>query len=326
MEFKPLLNVLKCNHCQTEEILDPPEEKPELDTIVEDKKQVECHQCSTRFSAPLLTISCRCPTCDAHLVTKPTLEEKPEYIQNFSVSRKDAQAQFDKWIDDSFEFGKHPPEVNLNDLKKKLRGVYLPFWHFNATVISHYRGEDRYLGWTKSEGYTPMSTSYSGSVKGVFSNMPALGADNISSKLIEDLGEWEFSEVGLKKFNLKKLLGFEAEEFSINPEEAYSSIKNEIEEAMSQYCYEDLEGQGDAGDCIMVVTDIDSTYQDEYYDYVLLPLWIAEFEIKGENYYFAINGSTGKVAKKSYSGNLGWGCLLTLAVAIGGAAYYFLYL
>ena len=103
---------------------------------------VKCNNCgATTTLKPNLT-SDNCAFCDSPLVIKEGSTStiiKPKYVLPFQIDDKKAHAIFNNWIN-SLWFAP-------NDLKKyvslneKLKGMYTPYWTFDANTNTDYNGE-----------------------------------------------------------------------------------------------------------------------------------------------------------------------------------------
>ncbi len=180
MDFDPATGGLSCPYCgHKEKIALKGESGPAEELALEDaektgncdwgaaKKTVICKACGAESVYDALEISAECPFCGSNQVMEASDQNTlaPGGVVPFQVSDKQASDLFKNWIRRKW----FCPKLAKESAKAKhFKGIYLPFWTFDAMTTSSYRGEfgrDRVK--KKSNGETRVETTWH-PVKGSF--------------------------------------------------------------------------------------------------------------------------------------------------------------
>ena len=154
MDFDPKTGGLSCPYCgHTEEI---PVQNEESTSAVElaledadkvencdwgaEKKTVLCKACGAESVYDALEIASVCPFCGSNQVMEASDQKTmaPGGVVPFKVSAKQASELFQNWIKKKW----FCPKLAKESAKaKSFKGIYLPYWTFDAQTDSRYEGE-----------------------------------------------------------------------------------------------------------------------------------------------------------------------------------------
>jgi len=311
VEFDARLQKMKCPYCDTEY---DPEVFREFDDALneqtvksdnftwnedfqnefseEEKKGMRsyiCNTCSGEIITDDTTAATGCPYCGNPVVMKEHFAGllKPDYVIPFKFDKKQAMDAYKKHIT-----GKKllPPVFKDKNHIDEIKGIYVPFWLFDASVT----GSARYKAtavrhWSDANNnYTEtrhFSVLRSGAMD--FSKIPVDGSEKMADELMESVEPFYFSDA--VDFSTAYLSGFFADKYDV-------SVKNSIiraNERIKQSTTETLRGTVGG---YTSVTPIDSNVNmtSGSHKYALYPVWILNTTFEGEKYTFAMNGQTGK--------------------------------
>lgn len=260
---------------------------------------VHCQNCGCEITFDETEVATTCPMCSSTQVA--TVKQlggiPPEGIIPFKIDKAEAGQKFRKWVKSRW--------FAPNDFKKKytgdgsLKGMYLPFWTFDTTAITFYRGrggKDRIT--QDNEGKTVTETDWynvSGVVTSNFDDVQVC-----ASKKEKDInGILPFNTIeNTKPYAPSYLSGFHAELYTIKADTAFDSAKKIMEDSLRLLADEDIRLSYDHAE----VSSLDSTYTNVTYKHLLLPVWGSAFGYRGKTYNYIVNGETGKVeGQRPYS-------------------------
>ena len=249
-----------------------------------------CNSCGGEIVGDETLAATSCPYCDNPVVMKGQFAGalKPDLVIPFKKDKKAAIEGLKK----HYEGKRLLPKVFKDENHiKEIKGVYVPFWLFDAEVQADvcYRAT-RVNRWSDSQ-YRYTETSYfavnrAGMV--AFDKVPVDGSTKMDDTLMESVEPFNINEA--VDFQTAYLAGYLADKYDVTAEEsilrANERIKASTEEAFRE-----------------TVTGFD-TVTPEYTQisltngkakYALYPVWILNTKWKGKQYTFAMNGQTGKV-------------------------------
>ncbi len=343
LEFNPGTQSLKCPFCGT--VNENPDTIPEVHEELdfhgalekfrnsEDTVEVQiekCPACGAEVTLEANATTAKCDFCGTSIVAggKSHKAMKPQYLLPFKVSGDDAKKTFRQWI--------MKRKFAPNDLKKHarmtepLKGIYYPFWTFDADTRSRYSGErgihyTRQVERTDSEGkrYTDTVTetrwtSVRGTVKRFFDDVLIAASRTLKNKLTGRLDEWNLKE--MVRYDEKYLKGFKAESYSVDLEEGFNLAK----EVMNEQIRSDI--RRDIGGDEQRIRSIDTDYSDITFKYILLPIWVVMYKFKDKYYQVLVNGSTGEIEGERPFSIAKIAALVAAVLAAGGIAYLIYYL
>jgi hypothetical protein len=318
---------LKCPHCGFEQKI--PQTREEIrefalqEQLVRPRRQapavetrtVRCDRCSATFQVGESTLSSACGFCGSPVSVAPeTMADRvpPEGVMPFKLTQPQAVERFRAWVRGLW-FA--PNALKREAAAEKIRGVYRPYWTFDAFTVNHFWGErgDYYYvevgsGQNRRQERRVRWTHVSGQFTRFFDDVLI----NAGSRA--DTFETAFTTQQCKPFSAEFLSGFQAETYTMEPEDGWKQAKEKMAAALYSDARDRVGGdtQRDVG--------VDTAYSQMTFKLVLLPLYLGAFEFRGKRYQIQINGETGQV-----EGNRPWSVWKILfAVLLGLAALVFL--
>lgn len=322
MRFDPLSGQLTCDHCGASEALDTthasaPKEidlaatlsartglnGADAETI--DTRVSECPNCGARTEFDPDIHATECPFCATPVVTGTGTHRqiKPRGLLPFALSEKQAHDAMDDWLGKLW----FAPS-GLKDYARKgrkLDGIYIPYWTFDAQTASDYRGErgdDYYVtrtvqrnGETKTvrERRTRWRPAR-GRVSRFFDDVLVLASHALPRKYTSGLEPWDLS--ALEPYLPDYLAGFRAEAYTVEIEEGFTRAREHMDRVILRDVKFDIGGDRQR------VHDVETEMSALTYKHILLPVWVAAYKYRGKSYRFIVNGRTGRVqGERPYS-------------------------
>src|SRR5512147_2070525 len=273
-----------------------------------EKRQVKCQSCN---AISVLDPARQAQTCEfcglAQLV--PYAEEKPgfrpESVLPFQVSEPQARERIRAW------FGKlwlAPNRLRKSALTDTVRGVYLPYWTFDAQVEADWTAEAGHYYYT-TESYVENGQTRTRQVQHV-RWVPAAG--HVSHFFDDDLvcasigvhpalvrGIEPFPTGELKAYDPVYVAGWVVERYQIDLKAAAERARAAMQAKLEALC-----GQQVPGDTYRNLS-VRADWSGQTYKHILAPAWLLSYDYGRRAFQCAINGVTGAVAgeyPKSSSG------------------------
>ena len=301
LTYRPDTGGFGCDYCgssYTEE---------QLNELLKSRKIIDEQRESAAFDGHALVYTC--PNCGAEVVTDDTTAATfcfychnpvilkgrlsggmaPDKVIPFSIPKEKVKEQLISWcrskkyIDDGFF---------SNMQLEKLTGVYFPFWlvegDIKATVTAKASSVRVWtVGNTEYTETSVYALTRGGEVKLGEITLRALSRED--AELLNGVYPYDMS--GLKDFNMSFLSGFMAEQRDLERGAVEPQANSIIRSTAQRQLEGTLSGYGSVSGKSMAVEGESSQWK-----YALMPAWMMTYRYKGELYYFAMNGQTGKIA------------------------------
>ncbi len=232
---------------------------------------------------------------------------RPQGVLPFKVTRADALGRFRTWLAGLW--------FRPNDLRRRaqldsVRGVYVPFWTFDAATFSHWRaeaGHRRGSGKKSRIEWRPAS----GTLQHFFDDLPVPASRGLDHDLALRLEPFPTAE--LVPYDPQYLAGFLAEEYGTDLAAAHAIARERMIATLETACRAEVPGEL----CRNLV--VETSWSGLAYKSGLLPVWIAAYLYRGKPFQFVVNGVTGLAA-----GTAPWSAAkIVLAVLAAGLVLLF---
>lgn len=303
MDYDPKTGGLHCPYCDyTRQIgEDSTAKELEFDSAIHKencdwgvkKKVVICKACGAQSIYDELQIAGECPYCGSNQV----MEEKgadtmaPGGVVPFAIAAKEAAVRFSAWIRRKLFC---PRAAKISAKPKAFKGVYLPYWTFDAHTVSQYTGE---YGIERTErdrdGKTRVVTDWY-SCKGTYrediDDELVLGSERYSPSLMHKVEPFQTAQN--KSYRPEYVAGFIAERYSVGLKEAWEKAKALIAKKLRANIENRIRSEHHADHAR--VSNMKTSYSAVTYKYLLLPVWLSSYQYRGKVYHFMVNGQSGK--------------------------------
>jgi DNA-directed RNA polymerase subunit RPC12/RpoP len=314
LDFAPGTSVLKCPYCGFESKIEESQAVvSELDyqsyfaqageeLCSHEAERVRCDQCGAETTVPPDTAAQICPFCGANMVFSGKVSRliKPEGLLPFKISRKDAFADFRRWIQKLwFAPGKLKQYAQSEG---KLAGVYIPFWTYDSDTTTDYAGErgdyyyttERYT--TTENGQTVTRTRQvrhtrwtpaRGTVANSFDDILILASKSLPRKYADRLEPWDLQN--LIPYADEYLSGFRAETYQVSLPEGFENAKAIMATAIESSIRKSMGGDEQR------ISSVETQYANVRFKHILLPVWMSAYRFREKVFRILINARTGEV-------------------------------
>lgn len=294
MVFDSETGMLTCHSCGRQDDIEQLEDPLVKQTFTEDEvNEYQCHSCGAVIMTEADTTATTCSFCGSSVVLGDRLsgELAPVKVIPFSISKEEAVAAFKKWCRNGLLT---PKGFMSADRIKSMTGMYVPFWlydvyndvqvHAHATRVRTYtRGDYRITETQHYEVYRELSLDYR--------KLPVDASEKMDDTLMDRLEPFPYDQ--LKPFKTPYLAGYIAEKYNYDDEELKPRMEEKIKPYIDSAIAASISGYTSVS---YREKRVDSTVQRA--DYVLLPVWMVNYDFKKKEHTFAMNGQTGKVVGK----------------------------
>lgn len=328
--FDPTRDALHCDHCGHEKpVGDVPggADLRELDfrtalahalpaTEIEETRVLSCVNCGAQVEFDPEAHSAECPFCATPVVTDTGRHRhiKPRGVLPFALDERAAHEAMRDWLGRLW--------FAPNGLKqyarkgRKMQGIYVPYWTFDAATQSSYRGE---RGTVYYETRTVMRDgkrttqrvarvrwrAVSGVVARGFDDVLVLAARSLPPAHTDALEPWDLA--AMEPYRPQYLAGFRAEGYTVELDEGFNVARAKMDRVIERDVRFDIGGDRQR------IHHVDTDVSNVTFKHVLLPVWLAAYKFGGKTYRFVVNGRSGRV-----QGERPWSAVkIALAVLLG---------
>lgn len=249
-----------------------------------------CKSCGGEIVGDENTAATSCPFCGNPVVMMGQFSGalKPDYVIPFKLDKKAAKEALKK----HYQGKRLLPNVfkDQNHIDE-IKGVYVPFWLFDADVNADIRYKATRIRTWSDANYNYTETSYfyvlrSGAVG--FEHVPVDGSSKMADDLMESIEPFDFSQA--VDFQTAYLAGYFADKYDVDARQSIERANARIKQSTEQSFASTVSGY------TSVVPESSSVrFFNGKAKYALYPVWLLNTSWKGKKYTFAMNGQTGKL-------------------------------
>ncbi len=331
LRFDPGQGGLYCNHCGSRaEVEDSPagvQAIKELDfraaldarlpeAEMEELRILSCPNCAAHISFDEVSHATECPFCATPVVTGTGTQRhiKPKGVVPFELDERVARTAVKDWLGGLWFAPNGLQEYARKG--RKLQGIYVPYWTFDADTASHYRGQRGtayYVTRTVMRDGKPTTQRVrkirwrlvSGHVARFFDDVLVLASKSLPKRFTDALEPWQLS--ALEPYRPDFLAGFNAEGYAVELLEGFEEARVHMDRVIMRDIKFDIGGDAQR------VSQVDTKISNVTFKHILLPVWLAAYKYRGKTYRFVVNGQSGKV-----QGERPWSVWkITFAVILG---------
>ena len=277
-----------------------------------------CEQCGAKSVITKHDFNVVCDYCGAKSVSRtneiPGL--RPDTVALFNLTPDDAQLKVKEWLSNRY----FVPSDFIHTLKKrKLSGVYIPAFTFDARVSTKYSAigvVTKTLSTTVNGKQTSQSHVIQRPVSGVdermFDDLVVLANQDIAPDVLKKLEPFDTQHGQV--FKQEYVTGYKVSQSSREPMECWQQAKDTISGIVRDKIIAKYSG------IRLHDLKLEVNITDIFYKYILLPVYVGNTEYKGKRYELLVNGQNGKVYGKAPKSR--WKIFRFFALgllAIGGA-------
>ena len=340
MEFDSKTQHMKCLFCKTELSVEEYEaQQPEADLSQSPNEEngqwmaandgswqegeagsfrvYACATCGGEIVGDLTEGAASCPFCGNPVVMKGQFsgELKPDYIIPFRHDKKAAKQAYYKHLEKKYFM----PRVFKNENHiDEIRGIYVPFWLFDADVEASVQYAMTETDSWESGGYIyTKSTEHAIYREGevAFAGIPCDCSKKMDDTLMEAIEPYHFRDA--VPFRAAYLAGYVADRYDVDMQDCIARATKRAQASTEKEMKYGLQSKG-----TITVKSNRIQVKSATYHYALYPVWILNTTWRGKQYTFAMNGQTGRmVGDLPFSRKEFWKYVIPRGMIAGAGIY-----
>jgi hypothetical protein len=265
-----------------------------------EKRTVQCQSCKAVSVFDPERVGQNCDFCGSpSLVDYQEIKApiRPQSLLPFKVAEAQVREQIRRWYASKWLA---PGKLKSRALVDRVRGVYIPYWTFDAHVVCPWEAEAGHYYYT-TETYRDTQgrmqkrqvrhvrwVPASGEVRHFFDDEPIPGTHGVAHALLKQVEPFPSEE--LRPYDTAFLSGFVVEHYQV----VLIDAAKRSQEAMGQKLYAMCSAQvpGDTQRNLQ----IHPTYSGQTFKHILVPVWLLTYDFASKAYQVVVNGVTGRMA------------------------------
>ena len=248
-----------------------------------------CNTCGGEIVGDKNTGATECPFCGNPVVMTGQFSGnlKPDLVIPFKLDKKAAMEALKKHYKGKILL---PKVFNDENRIKEIKGIYVPFWLFDADASGFVRYKATKVRFWSDSNYNYAETRYysvlrSGEIG--FNNVPVDGSTKMEDSLMESIEPYDISDA--VDFQTAYLSGFFADKYDVDANNSITRANDRIRRSTEEAFASTVIGYNTV---TPVSTNI--SLSNGRAKYALYPVWILNTKWNDKTYTFAMNGQTGK--------------------------------
>ena len=252
-------------------------------------KTYTCKSCGGEIVGDDTTAATACPYCGNPVVLMGQFsgDLKPDYVIPFKLDKNVAKAALANHCKGKVLLPKIFKDQNHID---EIKGVYVPFWLFDADVHANLRYKATKVRRWSDSNYNYTETSHFSVFRGGnigFERVPVDGSSKMPDDLMESIEPYDFKDA--VDFQTAYLAGYLADKYDVDAQQSITRANERIKRSTEESFASTVKGY------TSVVPEFSNIrLSNSKAKYALYPVWLLNTTYKGQNYLFAMNGQTGK--------------------------------
>lgn len=256
-----------------------------------EKTAVRCQSCQAISVFDADKVGQRCEFCGStQLVPYAQVKDafRPESLLPLKISESQARDLIRAWYQRQWLA---PNALNARALTDTVKGIYLPYWTFDANASARWTAQSGTYYYTMSNGKRQRHvrwTPAAGELSHAFDDdlVPAsLGVNPRWLRLIEP-----FPTDGLIPYDAGYVAGWTVERYQLDLVGAAARSREQMEAELRRLCASEV--PGDTHQDLRV----EATFTDQRFKHILVPIWLMTYTYGSTSYQVIINGVTGRLA------------------------------
>ena len=249
-----------------------------------------CQSCAGEIVGDQTLGATSCPFCGNPVVMTSMFSGtlKPDAVIPFKVVREQALDALKNHYKKKVLLPKVFKDENHLD---EIKGVYVPFWLFDADADAHIRYDATTVRSWSDTNYNYTETCHYDVIREGnigFNHLPVDGSEAVDDVLMESVEPFAFNEA--VAFSTPYLSGYFANKYDVNAEDSIERANERFKNTTAAAFRETV---GAYSTVTPKYTNI--KLKGGRITYALMPVWFLATSWNGENFLFAMNGQTGKL-------------------------------
>jgi hypothetical protein len=256
------------------------------------KTTVQCQSCRAISVFDPDKIGQRCEFCGStELVPYSDVKDafRPESLLPLKIAESQARDLIRAWYKRQWLA---PNKLNAWALTDTVKGVYLPYWTFDANAFARWTADSGTYYYTMSNGKRERHvrwTPASGELSHVFDDDLVPASLGVNARWLRAIEPFP-TTAGLIPYDAGYLSGWTVERYQIDLVAAAARSREQMESALRQLCASQVPGDTYRN------LEVQSTYSDQRFKHILVPVWLMTYTYGKTSYQVVVNGVTGHMA------------------------------
>lgn len=267
------------------------------------KISVKCQSCQAISVFDPERVGQRCDFCGSTaLVPYEEIKEafRPESLLPMKVSETQVRDSIRRWYGSRW-FA--PNKLKHAALTDTVKGLYIPYWTFDAQVHAEWTAESGYYYYV-TESYTDANgrtqtrqvqrvrwEPSAGMLDHFFDDELVPASRGVQPEMLRKVEP--FPTVNeLVPYNAGYLSGWVVERYQIDLVDAAGKAREEMERELHGLCASQVPGDTHRN------LQVQSDYSGQTFKHILAPIWLLSYDYGANHYQVVINGYTGVIAGK----------------------------
>jgi hypothetical protein len=256
-----------------------------------EKTSVRCQSCQAISVLDPARVGQRCEFCgSAQLVPYEQVKEafSPESLLPFAIDEPQARERIRAW------YGRQwlaPNNLKRRALTDTTRGLYLPYWTFDASVHATWTADSGRYYEVTSGGKRERRVEWSpaaGQLDHAFDDELVCASVGVSAALLRKIEP--FPTATLVPYDPGYLAGWTVERYQIDLDNAAARSREQMDVKLRQLCAAAVPGDTYRN------LQVQATYTGQTFKHILVPIWLLTYTYGSKVYHVAANGVTGRMA------------------------------
>ena len=308
--YSPADENLKCEYCghiteldKTAALIEENDFNHWKDLVLENSAdhtievaEIKCRQCGANTTMAPNVSAARCVFCSTPLIlTEASIKRfwQPQYMLPFKITDKQSNANFKTWLSKQWFL---PSQLKKGGVNTHIfKGIYLPFWTYDADTYTPYTGErgvSRNVTSRNNKGQQVSRTvtdwyPTSGEISIPFNDIVTPATNTLPLGIMNSLTNWDLMHC--VAYREEFMAGFITEIYQIDFRAGVQKAKEKMDNIIRSAIQSDIGGDNQR------IRSKQTQYNDLMFKLLLLPIWISAFQYNGKLYQFVVNGRTGQV-------------------------------
>ena len=265
-----------------------------------EKKSVKCRSCHAISVFDPEKVGKNCDFCGSpELVDYEEIKSplRPQSVLPFTVDETKVRESMRRWYRSKWLA---PSRFKSAAMLDTVKGVYLPYWTFDAKGFARWTAESGTYYYTH-EQYRDRKGAIqtrqvrhvrwrpeSGTAQHFFDDTPIPGTRGVHPELLRAIEPFPTND--LVPYDTAYLSGFVVEHYQVVLIDAARQARESMSAEMRRICATQVPGDTYRN------LQIQANYAGETFKHILVPVWLLSYQFGAKSYQVAVNGHTGQIA------------------------------
>jgi hypothetical protein len=265
-----------------------------------EKRTVQCQSCKAVSVFDPERVGQNCGFCGSPSLvdyTEIKAPIRPQSLLPFKVSEPQVREQIRRWYASKWLA---PGALKSRALVDRVRGVYIPYWTFDAQADCPWEAEAGHYYYTTesyrdNQGRTQTRQvrhvrweRASGRVQHFFDDEPVPGTHGVSHALLREVEPFRTTE--LVPYDTAFLSGFIVEHYQIVLFDAAQASQDAMTRKLNEMCAAEVPGDTYRS------LQIHPVFSGQTFKHILVPVWLLSYLYGTKTYQVVVNGYDGRMA------------------------------